>query len=180
MWVLSPASLASGFLLKELGKKENYPLFKFRLLHRVTSAKCIVMYEPNVSEIQEYWQEEIRFTVLLKIFRQKDQFQFALILDKWREMITRLFLVELKRGISKSLETVRAKRTSQRDKTFLIHVGDSCPVIYQVLCIAYLPSSVLRFLKTEVPLQPPMQSNSRAAGMTVMCRRQKEQRTKMP
>nr|XP_019596412.1 PREDICTED: biorientation of chromosomes in cell division protein 1-like 1 [Rhinolophus sinicus] len=81
-------------------------------------------------------------------------------------MITRLFLVELKIGISKSLETGRAKTTSQRDKTFLIHVGDSCPVVYQVLGIAYLPSSVLRFLKTEVPLRPPMQSNARAAEMT--------------
>lgn len=97
-------------------------------------------------------------------------------------MITRLFLVELKIGISKSLETGRAKTTSQRDKTFLIHVGDSCPVVYQVLGIAYLPSSVLRFLKTEVPLRPPVESNARAAGMTVCVedRRNRGQRCREP
>lgn len=82
-------------------------------------------------------------------------------------MITRLFLVELKIGISKSLETGRDERTSQRDKTFVLRVGDSCPVICQVRFPACLPSSVLNFLKTKAPSLPPIQSNARAAGMTV-------------
>lgn len=81
----------------------------------------------------------------------------------------RLFLVGLKIGISKSRETGRDERTSQRDKTFIIHVGDNYPVISsnKYFLNAYLPSSVLSSLKTKIPLLSQIQYNARVAGVTV-------------
>lgn len=64
----------------------------------------------------------------------------------------RLFLVGLKIGISKSLETGQDTRASPGDETVTIPVGDGDPVIssnHSVL-IAHLPSSVRSFLKTKI------------------------------
>lgn len=99
--------------------------------------------------------------------------------------MNRDFLVGSKIGIGKSLETGRDKRASQRDKNFIICVGDSCPVIStnNHFLIAYLPSSVISLPETKtggvgwsrLTLQredeycslPKMQCSARLSGMIV-------------